>query len=377
MAVVNENGERTLRTRATDHIAVAVGTTKGLFFLSDGIADGPYFAGAEVPTFTQVKGRYLTAVVDDRFGTTVCWSDDGGRGWYRPDKPAISFPPETGADLERVWQLHLDQSGICGTGGAPIVYAGVEPAALFGSLDGGESYELVRSLWDHPDRASWSPGRGGLCLHTIITHPDRPERILVAISAGGVYRSDDSGKSFSARNEGIEPRLLPDTLPAHGQCVHKVALDASGPDVLWLQNHFGVYRSEDAGDHWVNVGRPGEEGGLPSDFGFPVVTHPVDHETCLVFPLESDQYRAAAGGQCRVYRTTDSGKSWEPLGDGLPQMNAHLSVLRDAFTVQDSAPYALAFGTRTGQVYASIDLGESWRLFAEHLPPVLCLRILS
>ncbi|MGH9293301.1 MAG: exo-alpha-sialidase, partial [Acidimicrobiales bacterium] len=318
--------EAPLRTRATDHLAVAVGTTKGLFLVSDGVADGPHFPGAEVPAFVQLDDRYLAAVVDPRVGSTIAWSDDGGMSWQVRDSPSIAFPQESGDSVVRVWQLH--RAATTSRNKRPVVFAGVEPAALFGSIDGGESFELVRSLWTQPDRESWSPGGGGLCLHTVLTHEDRPDRILVGISTGGVYRSEDGGRTFDASNEGIEARLLGEPSPGHGQCVHKMALDASGPDVAWLQNHWGVYRSDDGGRRWENVGRKGEDAGLPSDFGFPVVAHPVDHDTCFVYPLESDEYRCAAGARSRVYRTTDGGKHWEPLGRGLPQQGAHHCVLR-------------------------------------------------
>ena len=156
-----------------------------------------------------------------------------------------------------------------GPNAADTIWAGVEPAALFRSDDRGDTFELVRGLWEHPDRPTWEPGFGGLALHTVVTHPARPDRILVAVSAGGVYRSDDGGETWAARNEGIEARFLPESFPDHGQCVHKLAVDPVNPDVLWAQNHWGIYRTEDAGDHWTSLGRPGESDGVPSDFGFP------------------------------------------------------------------------------------------------------------
>lgn len=359
------------RTRTTDRIAVAIGTTKGLFLMKEGSITGPWLKGQEVMSFAQLGERYLLASTDPRFGAVVRESSDGGESWSEPTGRTVAFSPEDAASVARVWQLHVDRR----PGGG--VFAGVEPAALFSSPDGGTSFELVRSLWDHPHRKQWEPGGGGLCLHTIVTHPERPDRIIVAISTGGVYRSDDGGQTWAPRNEGILARFLPEPRVEFGQCVHKVAVDAEGPDVLWLQHHWGIYLSRDGGDSWEEVGYPGQPNGVPSDFGFPIVAHPVEPGTAFVFPLESDMYRCSPGGACRVYRTTDYGKSWEALGNGLPFSQAHLSVLRDAFDVGSEAPFPLVFGTRTGQVYGSADGGENWRLLTEHLPPVLCVRVLD
>ncbi|MGO9197113.1 MAG: WD40/YVTN/BNR-like repeat-containing protein [Acidimicrobiales bacterium] len=363
------------RARATDHLAVAVGTVKGLFIVSDGVPDGPWFKGQHVPAFLQIGPRYLAATVDARYGPMVHVSVDSGTTWTEPTGRPIAFPEGADASVAQIWQLHLDQRNEDSDN--PVVLAGVEPAALFRSADLGDSFELVEPLWSHPHRERWEPGGGGLGLHTVLTHPQRPDRIIVGISAGGVYRSDDGGANWSPRNVGIGARHLPEPDVEFGQCVHKIAIDAEGPDVLWLQNHWGVYRSTDAGDSWEDLGRPGELGGLPSDFGFPIVAHPDEPGTAFVFPLESDEYRCSPGGSCRVYRTADAGKTWEALGDGLPPAHAHLTVLRDAFTIGGSAPFQLVFGTRTGQVYSSADGGEHWRLFADHLPPILSVRVLD
>jgi photosystem II stability/assembly factor-like uncharacterized protein len=361
------------RARAVDHLALAVGTTKGLFFVSDGIVDGPFMAGDHVLAFTQLPGRYLTSSTDSHFGPNVRVSVDGGTTWDEPGTRPVAFPADTSTALASVWQLHADRRP-----NAPdTVWAGVEPAALFRSDDRGDTFELVRGLWDHPDRETWEPGFGGLALHTVITHPARPDRIIVAVSAGGVYRSDDDGKTWTARNEGIEARFLPEHYPDHGQCVHKLAVDAVNPDVLWAQNHWGVYRTEDAGDHWASVGRPGEDDGVPSDFGFPVVAHPEEPDTAYVVPLVSDTFRCTPDGRCRVYRTMDAGQTWESTGPGLPSTNAHMTVLRDAFDVGTSLPYPLAFGCRSGHIFASVDGADSWRLVAAYLPPILCLRVLE
>ncbi|MGD0084195.1 MAG: exo-alpha-sialidase [Acidimicrobiales bacterium] len=363
----------------TDHLAVAVGTTQGLFIVSDGMPDGPFFKGSYVSAFLQVDRRYYAATIDPILGPTLRSSDDGGQTWSDAKGRLIEFPAETGAKLVQICQLQLDASSPAASGGPgdATVLAGVEPAALFRSADGGATFELVRGLWDHPDRPSWEAGPGGLVLNTILTHRDRPGRILVAVANGGVYRSDDSGETWQARNSGIALRSGGDTSADHGQRVHKLAFDAGSPDVLFAQTDTGVYRSADAGDSWDEVDRAGEDGGVASEFGFPVVGHPVEVDTAFVFPLESEAYPCSPGGRPRVYRTTDGGARWEILGDGLPFQNAHVTVVGDAFTIGEAAPYPLAFGTKAGELFASLDSGETWRLVASELPPVLCVRVLQ
>jgi hypothetical protein len=263
-----------------------------------------------------------------------------------------------------VWQLQP-----AGDDRPDTVFAGVEPAALFRSDDRGETFELVRGLWDHPHRPRWEPGGGGLCLHTVLVDPGDPDRMWIAISTGGVYRTEDGGKSWQARNQGVRAVFLPDKHPEFGQCVHKIAPAGGNPDRLYLQNHWGLYRSDDAGDHWEDMAN-----GVPSDFGFPMVAHPRDPGTAWIIPLDSDQFRCTPDGRARVYRTGDAGASWEALGDGLPERDAWLTVLRDGFGTDGLDPAGLYFGTRTGQLYASADEGGHWQTLAGWLPPVVCVK---
>jgi photosystem II stability/assembly factor-like uncharacterized protein len=245
----------------------------------------------------------------------------------------------------------------------------VEPAALFESKDAGASWSLVKTLWDHPHRAQWQPGGGGLCVHTILLHPEDRGRMHVAISTGGVYRSDDGGGTWRTANKGVRADFLPDKHPEFGQCVHKVVRHHSQPDRLFLQNHFGLYRSEDAGDSWQDIAN-----GVPSDFGFAMAMHPHDAETVYILPLEADVFRCTPEGRLRVYRTKNAGKSWKPLKRGLPQKDSFETVLRDAMDTDTLDEAGVYFGTRSGKLYASRDGGDSWDLIAENLPPVLCVK---
>jgi hypothetical protein len=356
-------------------VLVLVGTTKGLFTLrAAGGRDsfelvGPTFAGEEVySTCVDTRGptpRVFAGSVSNHWGPVLRRSDDLGGSWSEDETAALTFPDGSGAALARIWQLTP------GPADSPdVVYAGVEPAALFRSDDGGRTFSLVRGLWDHPHRPQWQPGGGGLCLHTVLLHPTEPQRLLVAISAAGVYQSDDGGDSWRASNTGIVVPFLPDSpAPEFGQCVHKVARDAGNPERLYLQHHGGIYRSDDGGNSWTAM-----TGIAGMDFGFPVVAHPTRPDTAYLLPLDSDEYRCTPDGRCTVWRTSDAGRSWEPLTSGLPQHDAHLTVLRDAMTTDSLDPAGLYFGTRTGEVYGSTDDGASWRLLAEHLPPVLSVR---
>jgi photosystem II stability/assembly factor-like uncharacterized protein len=354
-------------------VLVAAGTMKGAFlFRSDPgrrtwQASGPHFPGQAVYAIRfdgrGGRRRLLAGTEHGHWGPVVRCSDDLGRTWSDPSGGNLRFPAGTDAALARVWQLQP-----VGPDRPDTVLAGVEPAALFRSDDGGETFELVTGLWDHPHRPRWEPGGGGLCLHTIVPDTADPERTWVAISTGGVYRSDDDGRTWHASNHGVRAGFLPDQHPEFGQCVHKIA-QAAGRDRLYLQNHWGLYRSDDGAGTWVDVAN-----GVPSDFGFPVVAHPTDPDTAWIVPLTSDEFRCTPDGRARVYRTRDAGASWEPLTAGLPQSDAWLTVLRDGFSTDGLAPAGLYFGTRTGQLFASADEGDTWRPLAEWLPPVVCVK---
>lgn len=352
----------------TDETGVLVGSAKGVFLVRGGVGgwtiDGPFLHGQEVAAVAWDRAgdalRMLAGGYSAHWGPSVLWSDDLGATWDEHDTGAVRFPDDTDAAVQRVWQIHPAGDG--------VVYAGVEPAALFHSGDGGMTFELVRGLWEHPHRPQWEPGGGGLCLHTVVTDPTTPERLWVAISTGGVYRSDDAGATWQARNQGIAASFLPGDEPEFGQCVHKFALQPGPAGRMFLQHHWGVYRSDDGADSWQDVG-----GSLPSDFGFPMVVDPVRPDTAYVLPLESDGFRVTPDARCRVYRTTDAGATWEGMGDGLPQTDAYLTVLRDGFTAAPESG-ALFFGTRTGELYGSLDAGEHWTTLASHLPPVLSVR---
>jgi hypothetical protein len=275
----------------------------------------------------------------------------------------VKFPAESGTSLNNIWQIHLSSHD------DEVMYCGVEPAALFESGDGGETWSLVRGLFDHPHRARWMPGNGGLALHTIVQDPLNAQRMYVAISAGGVYRTDDGGNTWKACNRGIRVPFQPERYPEFGQCVHKMVLHPALPDRLFLQHHWGLYRSEDGADSWQGI-----SAGVPSDFGFAMAIHPHDADCVYILPVESDEFRCTPDGQLRVYRTRNAGGSWEPLARGLPQKGAYETVLRDAMTLDTYEPAGVYFGTRSGQIYGSRDEGRTWTQIRAGLPPVVSVK---
>ena len=310
--------------------------------------------------------RLFAAVQSFHWGSTVVHSDDLGATWSEPEEAPVAFPEDSGVALRRIWQI------VAAPAAQPdVVYAGVEPHALFRSTDGGVSFELVQGLFDHPHRTQWQPGGGGACLHTVVVHATDPQRLLVAISSGGVYRSGDGGASWSPANRGIQATFMPEDqrFPEFGQCVHKVAMHPSHPDRLFAQNHFGVYRSDDWGGEWQAI-----ENGLPSNFGFPMVVHPRRPDTAFVFPLVADGERMPPDGRCRVYRTDDAGGTWRAADNGLPGAPYYAAVMRDAMGADNGDPTGIYFGTRVGEVFATTDDGDTWTQVAQHLPDVLSVR---
>ncbi|MEU5690312.1 exo-alpha-sialidase [Actinosynnema sp. NPDC020468] len=347
---------------------LAIGTRKGLWLATSPDRrvwelSGPHHPMTEVCAVAvdtrRGAPRLLVGTTSSHFGPTVVTSDDLGASWQEPDHAPIAFPVD--ASLERVWQLALGPE-------PDVVYAGVQPSALFRSGDGGRSFALVEGLWEHPHRPEWGAGFGGQAVHTVLPDPRDARRLTVAMSTGGVYRSADGGGSWKARNAGIRAYFLPDEYPEFGQCVHKVARHPAAPDRLYLQNHHGVYRSSDGGDTWQSIAA-----GLPTDFGFAMVVHPHDPDVVYNFPLTADGDRFPPAGRCAVYRSTDAGDTWTALRAGLPD-GFWTAVLRDALCTDTATPAGIYFGSRSGEVYASTDEGDHWHRVAEHLPDVLCVR---
>lgn len=363
-----------IEVQAGDNLLL-VGTMKGAFlFRGDAKRErweeaGPYFPGRSVYALTfdgrNGRQRLWAAVNSPYWGSFLSSSNDFGKTWSEPESYNIKFPEGSDVSLKQVWQIVPDPHD------ADTLYCGVEPAALFKSTDGGETWSLNRGLFDHPHRPQWQPGGGGLCLHTILPDPLSAKRMFIAISTGGVYRTDDGGENWQPRNKGICARFLPpdQQYPEWGQCVHKVVSHPSNPDRMFLQHHWGVYRSDDAGDSWQDIGQ-----GLPSDFGFAMEMDPNDANTVYIIPIESDEFRCTPEAKLRVYRTRNGGDSWDPLTEGLPQEDAWETILRDNMSSDGANPTGLYFGTRSGKVFGSNNGGDSWTAIREGLPPITCVK---
>jgi len=355
-------------------VLVMVGTTKGAFLLhSDGSRqrwemDGPHFPGEEVYAMAydgRAGRRTLWAAPGNAFfGVTLRKSDDLGKSWSGKDERPVRFPEGRDLSVARIWQIQPGRETE-----PDRMFLGVEPTCLFESTDAGESWSPVAGFLEHEHRPYWTPGNGGLCMHTIVLDPADRDRALVAFSTGGVYRTEDGGATWTPRNRGVRAEFLPEKHPEYGQCVHKVVHHPSRPERLFLQNHWGLYRTDDWGDSWQDVAN-----GVPSDFGFAMAMHPHDPDTVYIVPLEADVFRCVPEAKLRVYRTRNAGESWEPMGEGLPQKDAYETVLRDAMSTDTLAPAGVYFGTRSGKLYGSADDGESWTLLREGLPPIVCVK---
>jgi hypothetical protein len=385
-------------------VRVLVGTRKGAFILTaDGKREkwdlsGPHFAGWEI---YHLKGspvdpnRLYASQTSGWFGQVIQRSSDGGKAWETPGGGLTAMPDgmpsgesnkfvynasaENGKPLtthqwydgtqhpwefKRVWHLEPSLTD------PDVVYAGVEDAALFRSTDGAQTWHELSGLRGHDSGPRWQPGAGGMCLHTILLDPSHPDRIFIAISAAGAFRTDDAGKTWKPINRGLKSNTIPDGTAEVGHCVHRIAMHRSRPDVLFMQKHWDVMRSDNGGESWQEV-----SGNLPTDFGFPIDVHAHEPETVYVVPIKSDSEHYPPDGKLRVYRSKTGGNEWEALTRGLPQSNCYVNVLRDAMAVDSLDSCGVYFGTTGGQVYASPDAGENWAPIVRDLPAVLSVEV--
>ncbi len=364
-------------------VRVLVGTRKGAFVLSSDAkreqwdVSGPHFAGWEI---YHVKGspadpnRLYASQSTGWFGQLIQRSNDGGKTWEQMGNEFVyDGVPGTHQwydgtphpwEFKRVW--HLEPS----LDDPDTVYAGDEDAALFKSTDAGKTWQELSGLRKHSTGSKWQPGAGGMCLHTIIIDPTRPDRMYVAISAAGAFRSDDKGATWRPINRGLKSEQIPDPNAEVGHCVHRIALHPARPDTLFMQKHWDVMRTDDAGDNWTEV-----SGNLPTDFGFPIEIHPHEPNTVFVVPIKSDQQHFPLDGKLRVYRSRSGGNEWEALTKGLPQENCYVNVLRDATSLDSLDSCGVYFGTTGGQVYASTDSGDNWKPIVRDLPAVLSVEV--
>jgi photosystem II stability/assembly factor-like uncharacterized protein len=371
------------KERPMSGVRVLVGTRKGAFILtSDGKRDrwdvsGPHFAGWEL---YHLKGspadpnRIYASQTSGWFGQVLPRSDDGGKTW-EPVGNEFVYDGVPGThqwydgtphpwEFKRVWHLEPSLTD------PDTVYAGVEDAGLFRSSDGGRTWHELSGLRGHGSGPNWQPGAGGLCLHTILLHASDPNRMVIAISAAGAFRTDDGGATWQPINRGLVSDYIPDPSAEVGHCVHHITAHPSRPDVLFMQKHWDVMRSDDHGDSWYEI-----SGNLPSDFGFPIEVHAHDPDTIYVVPIMSDSLHYPPEGKLRVYRSRTGGNEWEPLTRGLPQAHCYVNVLRDAMAVDALEPCGVYVGTTGGQVYASADAGDHWEPIVRHLPSVLSIEV--
>ena len=353
-------------------VLLLVGTMKGAFILRANKArkkwdvGGPYFPGSAVYAMAydgrEGRHRIWAGPQSMHWGALLRSSDDFGQNWTNPEEANVKFPESAGAALRNIWKIEPGRENE-----PDALYCGVEPAALFVSRDAGDTWRLTEGLWNHPQRPKWQPGGGGLCLHTILLDPADSNRVRIAVSTAGMYVTEDGGATWRPSNDGVRADFLPDKYPEFGQCVHKVVQAGSKPERMFLQNHWGLYRSDDRGESWTDIAN-----GVPSDFGFAMTIHPEDPDCAWIVPLESDGFRCTPEGKLRVYRTRDAGKSWEPMTKGLPQKGAYETVLRDAMAVD--ALDGVYFGTRSGKLFGSHDGGTSWAELLDGLPAVVSVQ---
>ena len=364
-------------------VRVLVGTHKGAFVLtSDGKRKnweftGPHFGGLEI---YHLKGspadpnRIYASQVGDWFGQVVHRSSDGGKSWEAVgNKFLYDGTPGTHQwydgtahpwEFKRVWHFEPSLTD------PDTVYAGVEDAALFRTTDGGQTWNELPGLRTHESGPNWAPGAGGMCLHTILIDPTNPQRMFIAISAAGAFRTDDGGKTWKPINRGLKSQYIPDPDAEVGHCVHRIAMHRAHPNVLFMQKHWDVMRSADAGESWQEV-----SGNLPTDFGFVIDVHAHEPDTIYVVPIKSDSEHFPPEGKLRVYRSRTGGNEWEPLTKGLPQSNCYVNVFRDAMAVDSLDSCGVYFGTTGGQVYASANAGDTWTPIVRDLPAVLSVEV--
>lgn len=385
-------------------VRVLVGTRKGAFILtSDGkrekwSVNGPIFTGWEV---YHLKGspsdanRIYASQTSGWFGQVIQRSDDGGKTWHQPGTPpgeatagpggmpkgeSNKFVYDAGSapltthqwydgtqhpwEFKRVWHLEPALTD------PDTVYGGVEDAAIFKTTDGGKTWQELPGLRGHGTGPKWQPGAGGMCLHTIILDPSNPQRIWVAISAAGAFRTDDGGKTWKPINKGLYSKYIPNPTAEIGHCVHHIAMNPKKPGLMFMQKHWDVMRSDDAGDNWTEI-----SGNLPTDFGFAIDVHAHEPETVYVVPIQSDGEHFVHEGKMRVFRSKTGGNEWEPLTKGLPQKNCYVDVLRDAMAVDTLDKCGIYFGTTGGQVYCSNDAGDNWQAVVHDLPAVLSVEV--
>ncbi len=364
-------------------VRVLVGTKKGAFVLTSDegrrtwTVDGPHFGGWEI---YHLKGspadpnRIYLAQNTGWFGQLMQRSSDGGRTWEAVGNQ-FAYDGETGThqwydgtphpwEFKRVWHVEPSLTD------PDTVYAGVEDAALFRSTDAGQTWQELTGLRNHGSGAQWAPGAGGMGLHTILIDPTNPDRMFIAISAAGTFRTDDAGKTWTAINKGLRSEHIPDQDAEVGHCVHRIALHPSKPDTLFMQKHWDVMRTDNAGDSWREV-----SGNLPTDFGFVIDVHAHEPETIYVVPIKSDSEHYPPDGKLRVYRSRTGGNEWQELAKGLPERDCYVNVLRDAMAVDRLESCGIYFGTTGGQVYCSPDGGDTWSAIVRDLPAVLSVEV--